>query len=108
MNCGTRLSHRQAVPTAVREPGQAAYPQWQAAPALPQGAYSTPASFPQQRRPDWGRMAMMGLAAVGLWHVSRKARRAAVIIVFLLVFFGLPMICGFAAFALEWLARLFS
>jgi hypothetical protein len=50
---------------------------------------------------------MIGLAAIGLWHVSRRARRAAILILFLLMFFGLPMICGFAAFVLEWLARLF-
>jgi len=46
------------------------------------------------------------LASLGLWHISRKARQTAVLMLLLILFFGLPMVCGFAASVLDWLARL--
>jgi hypothetical protein len=46
------------------------------------------------------------LAMLGLWHISRKARQTAVAVLLLILFFGLPVLCGFATFALEWLGRL--
>jgi hypothetical protein len=46
------------------------------------------------------------LASLGLWHISRKARQTAIAMLFLILFFGLPMVCGFVTFVLEWLGRL--
>jgi hypothetical protein len=40
--------------------------------------------------------------------MSRKARQTAVIILFLLAFFGCPMACGTIAFLVEAIARLFG
>jgi hypothetical protein len=48
------------------------------------------------------------LAFVSLRHLSRKARGAAFVILFLLLFFGCPMVCGFVMYVMEWFARLFG
>lgn len=57
---------------------------------------------------DWAGIATAALASIGLWHASRKARQTIIVVVFLALVFGLPMVCGFAAFVLNWIARLFG
>jgi len=57
---------------------------------------------------DWRGIMMAMLASLGLWHASRKMRQTFILVLFLMAFFGLPMVCGFVAFMLEWIGRLFS
>jgi hypothetical protein len=66
--------------------------------------------LPRKRGPgtDWAGLATAGLASIGLWHASRRARQTIILVAFLALFFGLPMVCGFAAFVLDWIARLFG
>jgi hypothetical protein len=35
-------------------------------------------------------------------------RQTFILVLFLMLFFGLPMVCGFVAFMLQWIGRLFS
>jgi hypothetical protein len=65
-----------------------------------------PATWLGNTGTGWSGAAMAVLVWLGLWHFSRKARQTAIAVLFLSLFFGLPMLCGFAIFALEWLGRL--
>jgi hypothetical protein len=62
----------------------------------------------QDRGPDWRALAAALLAFLTLQHMSRKTRQTAIIITFLVLFFGCPMVCGFVAFVMEWFGRLFQ
>ena len=68
-------------------------------------ATSGPVALPHSGGAGWPGAATALLAALGLWHISRKARQTAVLMLLLMLFFGLPMVCGFAGFVLEWLGR---
>ena len=83
MNCGRRLASSATVATGPL-PSVA---------ALPGGV-------------GWSGAVTAILATLGLWHISRKTRQTAIVMLVLLLFFGLPMVCGFATFVLEWLGRL--
>jgi hypothetical protein len=57
---------------------------------------------------DWTGIATAVLTSLGLWHASPKMRQTFILVLFLMLFFGLPMVCGFVAFMLQWIGRLFS
>ena len=57
---------------------------------------------------DWAEIAAAALAFLGLRHLSRKGRQTAIAITFLVLFFGCPMVCGFAMFLVESFAALFQ
>ena len=57
---------------------------------------------------DWTTIATAIVAFFGIRHLSRGARNTMVLLAFLFLFFGCPLICGFVMFAMEWLARLFG
>ena len=57
---------------------------------------------------DWAGIVAALLAFLSLRHMSRKARQTTIVIAFLVLFFGCPMVCGFVAFVLEWIGRLFQ
>lgn len=65
-----------------------------------------PTALPYNGGTDWPGVVTAVLASLGLWHISRKARQTAIAMLFLILFFGLPMVCGFVTFVLEWLGRL--
>ena len=56
---------------------------------------------------DWAGIAAAVLAFLSLRHMSRKARGTAFVLLFLVLFFGCPMVCGFIGFTMEWAANLF-
>jgi len=71
-------------------------------------AYNRPAAVrPDSGGTDWAGIVAAILAFLSLRHMSRKARGTALVIVFLVLFFGCPMMCGFIAFTMEWAANLF-
>jgi hypothetical protein len=55
---------------------------------------------------DWAAIAAAVLAFLSLRHLSRRARNTTIVITFLVLFFGCPMVCGFAMYVMEWFARL--
>lgn len=57
---------------------------------------------------DWATALAAIVTFVGLRRMSRKTRQSMVVIVFLMLFFGCPTICGFFAFVLDWSTRLFQ
>ena len=57
---------------------------------------------------DWAAIAAAVLAFLSLRHMSRKARDTTIVVTFLVLFFGCPMVCGFVMFVLDWFARLFQ
>jgi uncharacterized membrane protein YvbJ len=57
---------------------------------------------------DWAGIAAAVLALLSLRRLSRKGRQTAVVITFLVLFFGCPMVCGFAMFLVESFSRLFQ
>jgi hypothetical protein len=87
MNCGHPLAGQPA-----RTPPPEAHPV-----AVPPGNEGT----------DWAGIVAAILAFLSLRRMSRKARGTALVIVFLVLFFGCPMVCGFVAFTMEWAANLF-
>lgn len=66
------------------------------------------AQQPPSKGLDWTAIAAAVVAFFGLRHLSRGARNTVVLLAFLFLFFGCPLICGFVMFAMEWLARLFG
>ena len=69
-------------------------------------------AVPATRRPgsegtDWAGIVAAILAFLSLRHLSRKARGTAFVLLFLALFFGCPMVCGFIGFTMEWAANLF-
>jgi hypothetical protein len=69
---------------------------------------AAPVQRPQGTGTDWTAIATAIVAFFGLRHLSRGARNTFVLVAFLFLFFGCPLICGFVVFAMEWLARLFG
>jgi hypothetical protein len=65
------------------------------------------APAPQGQGINFAGIATGFLAYLGLRHASRKARQAAFLVIFFMLFFGCPMMCGFVAFVMEWFAALF-
>ena len=77
-------------------------------PPLPAGERRTATAPSHSGGTDWVAIAATALAAVGLSHLSRKARRIGCLVLFFLLFFGGPMACGFIMFVAESLGRLFQ
>ena len=92
MDCGSSLA---SPGTYIQGNGAAAE---RAAPGYQSGSGGT----------DWAAIAAALLAFLSLRHLSRRARNTSVVIAFLVLFFGCPMVCGFAVYAMEWFARLFQ
>lgn len=67
---------------------------------------------PPGRDTDWattlGAIVAAVLAFLSLRHASRKARQTTVLLVFLALFFGCPMICGCTMAIMEGFVRLFQ
>jgi hypothetical protein len=97
MNCGYPLAgekRRPASQAALRVPDPAQQPD--------------PATSYQKNGTDWAAIAAAVLAFFGLRHMSRQARQGCFIFAFLALFFGCPLACGFVAYVMEWIARLFQ
>ena len=77
-------------------------------PPLPAGEPRTAPARSNSGGTDWAAIAATALAAVGLSHLSRKARKFGCLLLFFLLFFGGPMACGFIMFVAESLGRLFQ
>ena len=60
----------------------------------------------QQRGTDWASIVAAIVAFFSLRHMSRKARQTTIVVAFLVLFFGCPLMCGFVAFVLEWIGQL--
>jgi hypothetical protein len=56
---------------------------------------------------DWATILTMVFAALGLRHMSRKAREIGCLLLFFLLFFGGPMACGLVMFLANSLVELF-
>jgi hypothetical protein len=63
---------------------------------------------PRRGGTDWAAIAAALLAFLSLRHLSRRARNTTIVIAFLVLFFGCPMVCGFVMYVMEWFARLFG
>lgn len=72
----------------------------------PVAARAGPAPQPSGRGTDWAAIAAALLAFLSLRHLSRRARNTTIVIAFLVLFFGCPMVCGFVMYVMEWFARL--
>jgi hypothetical protein len=57
---------------------------------------------------DWATLVAAVLAFLSLRHMSRKARQTTVVVALLFVFFGCPMVCGFAMYMVDSVLRLFQ
>jgi len=62
---------------------------------------------PGSKGTDWAGIVAAILAFLSLRQMSRKARGTALVIGFLVLFFGCPIVCGFISFTMEWAANLF-
>ena len=71
------------------------------------GTASLPGSESRHGGTDWGGIVAAFLAFVTLRQLTRKGRRAAIPVLFLTLFFGCPLACGFLAFITEMLGRVF-
>ena len=58
--------------------------------------------------PAWAAIAAALLAFLSLRHLSRRARNTTIVIAFLVLFFGCPMLYGFVMYVMEWFGRLFG
>lgn len=76
--------------------------------ALTRAAEPTPISRPHDHGLDWAGIVAAILAFLSLKHLSRKARQTILIITFLMLFFGCPMICGFATYVIDSILKLFQ
>jgi uncharacterized membrane protein YvbJ len=97
MNCGRSLAGEERYPAsgpALRVPD----------PAQETGRATTRSS----NAPDWAAIAAAVLAFFSLRHMSRRARQTFFLIAFFVLFFGCPLACGFVAYVMEWIARLFQ
>ena len=65
-------------------------------------------SASNQRGFDWAAVATAFLAFATLRHLSRKGRQVAVLLVFLGLFFGCPLVCGTVSLFFQALAGLFQ
>jgi hypothetical protein len=105
MNCGLSLTNEPAPrhphsTTEGKAKGAALY--------VPSPAPSTaPVDATGAKGTDWAAIAAAILAFLSLRHMSRRARDTVLVIAFLTLFFGCPMICGFVAFMMQWFSNLF-
>jgi hypothetical protein len=105
MHCGISLIDQPAprpspVPVQGRAEGAALY--------VPSpGQNTAPAGSAREKSTDWAAIAAAFLAFLSLRHMSRRARDTVLVIAFLLLFFGCPMVCGFMAFVLQWFSNPF-
>jgi uncharacterized membrane protein YvbJ len=90
MECGSPLASPDARIQGTRAVAQRAAPGYQ----------------PGSGGTDWAAIAAALLAFLSLRHLSRRARNTTIVIAFLALFFGCPMVCGFAMYVMEWFARL--
>ena len=72
------------------------------------GSSSGQVSAANQPGFDWAGIATAFLAFVTLRHLSRKGRQVAVLLVFLGLFFGCPLVCGTVSLFSQALAGLFQ
>jgi uncharacterized membrane protein YvbJ len=70
-------------------------------------AQAGPAARPGSEGTDWAGIVAAVLAFLSLRRMSPKARGMTLLVVFLVLFFGCPMVCGFVGFVMEWAASLF-
>jgi hypothetical protein len=105
MNCGLSLTGE----PATRHPRSATEGKAEmAALYVPSPAHSTaPADPSRAKDTDWAAIAAAIVAFLSLRHLSRRARDTVLVIAFLTLFFGCPMICGFVAFVMQWFSNLF-
>ncbi len=57
---------------------------------------------------DWLGIVAAILAFLSLRHMSRKAWQTTIVIAFLVIFFGCPMVCSFAMFGVDSVLKLFQ
>jgi uncharacterized membrane protein YvbJ len=67
-----------------------------------------PAYPPQDKGTDWAGIVAAVLAFLSLRHLSRKARGTVIVVTFLVLFFGCPMVCGFATYVVDSIIKLFQ
>jgi len=67
-----------------------------------------PAHPTQDSGADWAGIVAAILAFLSLRRLSRKARGTVVAITILVLFFGCPMVCGFATFVVDSIFKLFQ
>jgi hypothetical protein len=68
---------------------------------------TAPAAPAQEKGTDWAAIAAAILGLLTLRHMSRRARDTVLVIAFLMLFFGCPMVCGTVAFVMQWFSNLF-
>jgi hypothetical protein len=105
MHCGTSLIDQ---PAPWRSTSTVEGKAEGAALYVPSPRQSTaPAASAQEKGADWAAIAAAILAFLSLRHMSRRARDTVLVIAFLMLFFGCPMVCGFVAFVMQWFSNLF-
>ncbi len=105
MHCGASLIDQ---PAPRRSPSVVEGKAEGAALYVPSPGQSTaPAASAQEKGADWAAIAAAILAFLSLRHMSRRARDTVLVIAFLMLFFGCPMVCGFVAFMMQWFSNLF-
>jgi hypothetical protein len=62
----------------------------------------------QDEGTDWAELIAAILAFLSLRRMSRRARGSVFVVVFLALFFGCPMVCGFAMFVVDSISKLFQ
>jgi uncharacterized membrane protein YvbJ len=71
------------------------------------GGTAAPASR-EHEGTDWASIVAAVLAFLSLRRASRKARGMTVVIVFLVLFFGCPLVCGLIGLVVQWFGNLFQ
>jgi hypothetical protein len=105
MHCGTSLIDR---PAPVRSTSTVEGTAGGAGLYVPSpGQSPAPAVPAQEKATDWAAIAAAILALLSLRHMSRRARDTFLVIAFLILFFGCPMVCGTVAFVMQWSSNLF-
>jgi hypothetical protein len=65
-------------------------------------------AYRQQEGTDWASILAAGLAFLSMRRASRKARGTAVVVLFLVLFFGCPLVCGLIGMVMQWFGSLFQ
>lgn len=73
-----------------------------------QTAQPAPVSPAADSGTDWASIVAAVVAFLSLRHMSRKARGTVVVVTILVLFFGCPMVCGFATFVVDSVLKLFQ
>ncbi len=73
-----------------------------------QTAEPIPTYRPDEGGLDWAGIVAAILTFLSLKHLSRKARQTIWIIAFLVLFFGCPLVCGFAMYVVDSILKLFQ